>query len=467
MSVEILTAEKVAKWRTIAVLEWLPISHEALRAERDHWKSIYDALLQGSTAQNVATLMDEADKARAEIERWMKGAQAWQLCAEDWSQQYLDQQARIAELEKDNAALHEKAEAASEEVSLRDIRIAGMEKSLRWVAWVGTITPCPFCDGSGNTAQGSCCRIPGHAKACGCALCQWKNACQRWETRIAELEKEMSTKEKKIEELIEYGAQIAATRIEWMKKAQELVKERDAAIAERDGLRRAIERLEITDGCWCDTGEGNPHTSQCRNMNATIADLDVGRPLAAVPAPTREDDGRLDAIREALTILNELPYIKDNPVDRAITILIATATAVPAPAVNANKKTGPHVVCSICGSPAEFIEAEGVYRHKGDSHDDRYIAQILCDKYGYPIQVVAAVPAPSLPESPFIATLRELIATTPDEAELKRQIVNAVEGPNMTINAPAPRPLTEAELKRWSRDRMEGLGDKSGRMEYR
>lgn len=68
-------------------------------------------------------------------------------------------------------------------------------------------------------------------------------------------------------------------------------------------------------------------------------------------------------------------------------------------------------------------------------------------------------------ESPLISTLRELIATTLDEADLKRQIVNAVEGSNMTINTPAPRPLTEAELKRWSRDRCEGLGDQSGRME--
>lgn len=41
---------------------------------------------------------------------------------------------------------------------------------------LGPITVCTNCDGSGKNAQGDCCRIPGHACACNCVLCQWKNA---------------------------------------------------------------------------------------------------------------------------------------------------------------------------------------------------------------------------------------------------------------------------------------------------
>lgn len=43
------------------------------------------------------------------------------------------------------------------------------------------------------------------------------------------------------------------------------------------------------------------------------------------------------------------------------------------------------IVCSICGSPAEYIEKEGCWRHKGQPWDDGYLGQQFCDRYGYPI----------------------------------------------------------------------------------
>lgn len=41
-------------------------------------------------------------------------------------------------------------------------------------------------------------------------------------------------------------------------------------------------------------------------------------------------------------------------------------------------------VCTICRSPVEFIESEGVWRHKGPN--EKYFAQTFCDKYGYPVK---------------------------------------------------------------------------------
>lgn len=46
-------------------------------------------------------------------------------------------------------------------------------------------------------------------------------------------------------------------------------------------------------------------------------------------------------------------------------------TAAPAPAMQ----------CTRCGSPAEFRKDEGVWRHAEPAH------LVICDRYGYPIQV--------------------------------------------------------------------------------
>ena len=48
-------------------------------------------------------------------------------------------------------------------------------------------------------------------------------------------------------------------------------------------------------------------------------------------------------------------------------------------------------VCTLCGSPAEYIPTEGIWRHKGDPFDSRYIAQSFCSRYGYSIEVKDAI----------------------------------------------------------------------------
>lgn len=45
------------------------------------------------------------------------------------------------------------------------------------------------------------------------------------------------------------------------------------------------------------------------------------------------------------------------------------------------------LVCTLCGSEAEYIEDEAIWRHKGEPFDDKYAAQSFCDRYGYPIKI--------------------------------------------------------------------------------
>lgn len=63
-----------------------------------------------------------------------------------------------------------------------ELRIAREElaKHAQLMKVIGRITSCAICGGSGRASNGgACCRIPGHAKECKCALCQWKNAYYR------------------------------------------------------------------------------------------------------------------------------------------------------------------------------------------------------------------------------------------------------------------------------------------------
>lgn len=43
-----------------------------------------------------------------------------------------------------------------------------------------------------------------------------------------------------------------------------------------------------------------------------------------------------------------------------------------------------NVVCSKCGAPAKFVEADGVWRHR--SPDGFRDASGYCESYGYPIK---------------------------------------------------------------------------------
>lgn len=102
---EILTAAQVADfWYPEDSIGDLKASHEALRAN-------YDALLQGATAQRVATLMDDADRAQVEIERlkednWRleKERNIAQVLRNDTWVELAALRARIAELEKERDA---------------------------------------------------------------------------------------------------------------------------------------------------------------------------------------------------------------------------------------------------------------------------------------------------------------------------------------------------------------------------
>ena len=53
------------------------------------------------------------------------------------------------------------------------------------------------------------------------------------------------------------------------------------------------------------------------------------------------------------------------------------------------------MVCTICGSPAEFIESEQVWRHAGKPYQKGFDIQSFCDKYGYPISVEEARKEPN------------------------------------------------------------------------
>lgn len=44
----------------------------------------------------------------------------------------------------------------------------------------------------------------------------------------------------------------------------------DTLRAERDRLLEALEVLRSDGGCWCDTGDGNPHTAACRVLTALL-----------------------------------------------------------------------------------------------------------------------------------------------------------------------------------------------------
>ena len=43
-------------------------------------------------------------------------------------------------------------------------------------------------------------------------------------------------------------------------------------------------------------------------------------------------------------------------------------------------------VCTECGGPAEYRADEGVWRHAGQPYENGFIAQMFCDRYGYPIE---------------------------------------------------------------------------------
>lgn len=69
---------------------------------------------------------------------------------------------------------------------------------------------------------------------------------------------------------------------------------------------------------------------------------------------------------------------------------IAKSAIVPDCAPNATVKDSLTVtkVCSLCGCEAEYIATEGVWRHTGDPFEDKYLAQLFCHSYGYPIPVI-------------------------------------------------------------------------------
>lgn len=47
----------------------------------------------------------------------------------------------------------------------------------------------------------------------------------------------------------------------------------------------------------------------------------------------------------------------------------------------------PEPRCTRCNGLAEFHQDEGVWRHAGEPHQEGFLEQSFCDRYGYPIEV--------------------------------------------------------------------------------
>lgn len=197
---EILTAAQVAEIVRDAIGEFpfqntkqfkrIALSHEAFR-------DLYDALLQGATAQRVATLMDEADQARVEIER-----------LNDHARQHV----RIAKLEKE-----------------RDAALGAIQSTQKIMAEFKHIYP----DGFPGELKAEPEHLASQVTAlCNHQRCTFQNFCD--------------------------------------------------LIAERDGLRRAIEAFSKAYSDW-------PSAPDERHQRPTLhAAMDALRALAAVPAPVAQ-----------------------------------------------------------------------------------------------------------------------------------------------------------------------------------
>lgn len=125
----ILTAEQVEVVRKYGVLPGMGGAIKAVCDSHDMVQSLYDALLAGATAQRVATLMDEADKARVEIARLREDFRTLEPCGHaknfligDERGHFTCTVCRIAELEKERDAQRDaKHEAESQLASVTDL----------------------------------------------------------------------------------------------------------------------------------------------------------------------------------------------------------------------------------------------------------------------------------------------------------------------------------------------------------
>ncbi len=83
---------------------------------------------------------------------------------------------------------------------------------------------------------------------------------------------------------------------------------------------------------------------------------------------------KFPAYRDALAMLVSVE--RPEPKDPDLLAVVAAAKALDT-----------KLRCIICGSPAYFHGGEGVWRHAGEPHQQEYLEQNFCDRYGYPIQV--------------------------------------------------------------------------------
>lgn len=223
----------------------------------------------------------------------------------------------------------------------------------------------------------------------------------------------------------------------------ELEKERDAARSDRDGYRALLTNRKEFDAAIAER--------DAATTRAEVAESQRDEFAANVTRVRVQRDGLRRAIESAPVLLREAAvFIERVSVTAAVSVKESDRLQRAGDKIRKVEEMLSRILAAV---PAPAPQLEDLCPFHDLGHE---FSKCTCPM-DHPNRVNA--------ESPLISTLRELIATTLDEADLKRQIVNAVEGSNMTINTPAPRPLTEAELKRWSRDRCEGLGDQSGRME--
>lgn len=349
---EILTAEQVAEFWYHGNIVALKQSHEALRAENERISVLHEEQYEDSMIAHRFM-----EKFLTEFVRGYNFSVKVPLMEESIA----ELRAENERLKVENAALQKDADEYFTEIMDHSFIMAYVKSVTRHVA-----------GGKGIAMEGEFDALMTDVRRLATVDIADSKKLGSLRARIAELEKELDAARYLLELALKNGDDFLSERDDANKEVDAAIAERDAArhlldsvmyngaqvMAERDGLRRAIESMAAPCIEWMVSKNG--------------ADWE-----------------------------KRISFIAGNYVEKMVFGIASTGkralAAVPAPVCRDSLHT--EFSCSICGSPAEFIKSEGIYRHKGHPGDLRYAAQSFCDKYGYPIQVVTAVPAPALADN--------------------------------------------------------------------
>lgn len=437
---EILTAEQVAETLDCcgSVIN-LKASHETIRAEqgrnlrnavafrvdRDHWKGLYDALLQGATAQRVATLMDEADRTKEAFPAdsvWDQHAVQCGNC-EVWLI------AKNSPLKANGFPSNGLSDTGQSE----DEALCGMCAGVEMYRLMD----------EADVARVEVERL----KEDNWRLEKERNIAQvlrndTWvelaalRARIAELEKDLAQTTagrngEKLGRMILAGALEQSTQNEKraIERIAELEKERDAVIAQRD---TALTRIGLV-------------------LFGLSFEKTVDELVAGIKLLGDQRDGLRRAI-EAASVSTDMSHsrscpalipLSDNDCTCGLTYRIALRTEQTMHAAWRKRAEEAEVLIS------EVAAASSEWRKKDSSKSDLLrviggLANICAALDRIESRALAAVPAPAPPESPLISTLRYLIALDLPNAELLDRLVQAVRDANTTVDG---RALTAAEMR--------------------